>query len=172
MIRYLVRRLLMLIPLFLGITLITFAVIHLAPGEPVEMQIAMNPKVGAEARERLRKFYGLDKPLPVQYGEWLGRLARLDFGRSFAPDNRPVAAKIRERIPVTLSLNVIALVIEFGLAIPIGVLAAIRRDTFWTRGSPYSSSSASPCRPSGWPFFSCISSASSSAGSLSQDYTL
>ncbi len=134
MIRYLVRRLLLLIPLFIGITLITFAVIHLAPGEPVEMQIAMNPKVGAEARERLRKFYGLDKPLPVQYGEWLGRLARFDFGRSFSPDNRPVTAKIRERIPITLSLNVIALIIEFGLAIPVGILAAVRRDTWLDKG--------------------------------------
>ena len=57
----------MMFPLFLGITLITFAVIHLAPGEPVEMQTAMNPKVTAEARERMRKFYGLDKPLHVQY---------------------------------------------------------------------------------------------------------
>src|SRR5512135_513128 len=88
MINYLIKRLLMLIPLLLGITLITFAVIHLAPGEPVEMQTAMNPKMTAETRQRLREFYGLDKPLHVQYVTWLSKLARLDFGRSFAPDNR------------------------------------------------------------------------------------
>jgi peptide/nickel transport system permease protein len=98
------------------------------------MQTAMNPKVSAQARERLREFYGLDKPLHVQYLNWLGRLARLDFGRSFAPDNRPVMDKISERIPVTLSLNVIALLLEFGLAIPIGILAATRRDTLLDKG--------------------------------------
>jgi len=68
---YLLKRVAMLIPLLLGITLITFTVIHLAPGEPVDMQMAMNPKVGKEARERLTKFYGLDQPLHVQYISWL-----------------------------------------------------------------------------------------------------
>jgi peptide/nickel transport system permease protein len=134
MIQYLLKRLIMMVPLFLGITLITFVVIHIAPGEPVEMQIAMNPKVTAEARERLRKHYGLDKPLYVQYAVWVKKLAMLDFGRSFAPGNRPVVDRIRERIPVTLSLNIISLIIEFGLAVPIGILAAIRRDTLFDKG--------------------------------------
>ena len=128
MVSYLVKRLLLMIPLLIGITIITFGVIHLAPGEPVEMQVAMNPKVSAEARERLRKFYELDKPLHVQYYKWVSRMARLDFGRSFAPDGRPVMAKIRERLPVTISLNLIALVLEFALAIPIGVMASTHRD--------------------------------------------
>ncbi len=134
MIHYLVKRLLMLVPLMVGITLITFVVIHLAPGEPVEMQTAMNPKVSAQARQRMKEFYGLDKPLHLQYATWLGKLARLDFGRSFAPDNRPVTDKIKERIPVTLSLSIIALFLEFGLAIPIGILAAVHRDTLLDRG--------------------------------------
>jgi len=134
MAQYLLKRLLMMIPLLLGITLITFAVIHIAPGEPVEMQISMNPKVTAEARERLRKYYGLDKPLYVQYAVWVKKLAMLDFGRSFAPGNRPVVERIKERIPVTLSLNIISLIIEFGVAIPIGILAAIRRDTLFDKG--------------------------------------
>jgi peptide/nickel transport system permease protein len=134
MIKYLIKRIIMLIPLLFGITLITFAVIHLAPGEPVEMQTAMNPKISAETRQRMREFYGLDKPLYVQYGTWLGKLAHLDFGRSFAPDNRPVIDKISERIPITLSLNIIALVLEFGLAIPIGIFAAIRQNTLLDRG--------------------------------------
>jgi peptide/nickel transport system permease protein len=134
MVQYLLKRLFMMIPLLLGITLITFVVIHIAPGEPVEMQIAMNPKVTAEARERLRKYYGLDKPLYVQYVVWVKKLAMLDFGRSFAPDNRPVIDKVKERIPVTLSLNIISLIIEFGVAIPIGILAAIRRDTLFDKG--------------------------------------
>ncbi len=134
MITYLAKRILMLIPLLIGITLITFAVIHLAPGEPVDMQISMSPKVSAEARQRIREFYGLDKPLHVQYVQWLGRMVRLDFGRSFAPDNRPVTDKIAERIPITLSLNLIALILEFGIALPIGILAAVRRDTLLDKG--------------------------------------
>lgn len=131
---YLLRRVVLLIPLLFGITLITFTVIHLAPGEPVEMQLAMNPKVGKEARERLQRFYGLDKPLHVQYITWLTQLSRLDFGRSFSSDNRPVLDKIKERLPITLSLNIIALLIEFGLAIPIGVMAAVHRNTLLDKG--------------------------------------
>lgn len=131
---YLLRRIALLIPLMLGITLITFTVIHLAPGEPVEMQMAMNPKVGKEARERLQKFYGLDKPLHVQYITWIKQLSHLDFGRSFSSDNRPVLDKIKERLPVTLSLNIVALLIEFGLAIPIGVMAAVYRNTLLDKG--------------------------------------
>lgn len=131
---YIIKRLIAMIPLFIGITLITFTVIHLAPGEPVEMQTALNPKVSRETRERLRKFYGLDQPLPVQYATWVKRLVRLDFGRSFAPDGRPVMDKIRERLPVTISINLIVLILEFSLAVPIGVIAAIRRDTLLDRG--------------------------------------
>ncbi len=134
MTRYLLKRIALLVPLMLGITLITFTVIHLAPGEPVDMQMAMNPKVGKEARERLTKFYGLDKPLHEQYFSWMGRLARLDLGRSFSSDNRPVLDKIKERLPITLSLNIIALLLEFGLAIPIGVMAAVYRDTWLDKG--------------------------------------
>jgi len=134
MLRYLTKRILMLIPLMLGITLITFVVIHLAPGEPVEMQLAMNPKITAKAREKMREFYGLDKPLHIQYINWLGRLSHLDFGRSFAPDNRPVIDKISERLPITISLNAIALIIEFGLAIPIGILAAVKRNSLLDKG--------------------------------------
>lgn len=134
MANYLLKRILMLFPMLLGITLIAFVVIHLAPGEPVDMQTSMSPKVSAASRARLREFYGLDKPLHVQYGRWLANLARFDFGRSFAPDNRPVTDKIVERIPITLSLNIIALILEFGLAIPIGIIAAVHRDTLVDRG--------------------------------------
>jgi len=129
MLYYLAKRILFMLPLLIGITVITFGVIHLTPGEPVEMQVAMNPKVSAETRERLRKFYELDKPLHIQYYRWVSRLAHLDFGNSFSPDGRPVAVKIRERLPITIKLNVIALILEFALAIPIGVMAATNRDT-------------------------------------------
>jgi peptide/nickel transport system permease protein len=134
MLAYLLKRFFMLLPLFIGITLITFVVIHLAPGEPVEMQTALSPKASAKSRERLREYYGLDKPLHVQYLSWLGRLSRLDFGRSFSPDGRPVIDKIKERIPVTLTINFIALLLEFGLAIPIGIIAATHRNSLIDKG--------------------------------------
>src|SRR5438132_326975 len=75
----------------------------------------------------MREEYGLDKPLPIQYWNWLSRLARLDFGRSFAPDGRPVLAKIGERLPITLLLNIVEMLIIVSLAVPIGVLSATRQ---------------------------------------------
>ncbi len=134
MANYLIKRFLMLIPLMVGISLITFAVIHLAPGEPVEMQMAMNPKVSKESRDRLRRFYGLDKPLHTQYLDWGKRLLTLDLGRSFSSDSRPVTEKIKERLPVTISINLISLILEFGISIPIGILAATRRNTLLDKG--------------------------------------
>ena len=68
---------------------------------PIGAVTDMNPKATADSRARLRAYYGLDQPLHVQYGRWLGRMATLDFGDSFSPDGRPVAEKIRERIPIT-----------------------------------------------------------------------
>ena len=111
-------------PMLLGITLVSFTVIHLAPGTPVEMQTTMNPKASLEAQKRLRELYGLDKPLHVQYWEWLKRVTVLDFGRSFSPDRRPVWDKIKERIGITLSLNFMSLFIILAVAIPLGVMAA------------------------------------------------
>src|SRR5665647_37511 len=92
---YILKRLGLMIPMLLGITLISFTVIHLAPGTPTDMQTTLNPKASLEAQKRLRELYGLDKPLMVQYGDWLTRLTHLDFGRSFSPDRRPVWDKIK-----------------------------------------------------------------------------
>jgi peptide/nickel transport system permease protein len=125
---YTLRRLLFAVPLLLGITFLSFAIIHLAPGEPTDL-IAGDPRLEASAQQRqlLREMYGLDKPIPVQYWNWLTRLARLDFGRSFSPDGRPVLTKIAERLPVTLLLNIVELLIIVALAVPIGVLSATRQ---------------------------------------------
>ena len=122
---YLVRRLLGMVPLFFGITLLSFAVIHLTPGDPTVMMTDLNPKISLEARKRIAEFYGLHDPLPVQYGRWITRLARLDFGRSMT-DNRPVIDKIAERIPITLAINVCSLLLVLGIAVPMGILAAAR----------------------------------------------
>ena len=110
MVRYIFRRLIGLIPLLLGITIITFAVIHLAPGSPTDLETQFNPKVSLEVRQRIAHLYGLDKPLHVQYIDWLRRLIRLDFGISFV-DSRPVIQKIGERIPVTLGINLASIIL-------------------------------------------------------------
>lgn len=115
-----------MIPLLLGISVISFAVIRFAPGDPAEIQAEMSMKVTAESRENLRRIYGLDKPMHEQYIEWLVRCANLDFGRSFS-DGRPVLSKIKERVPITLGINVLSLIVIFALAIPIGVYSAVRQ---------------------------------------------
>jgi peptide/nickel transport system permease protein len=106
---------------------------HLAPGSPTDLQTEMNPRVTAEMKERLRAMYDLDKPLHVQYGKWLGRLLVLDLGVSFSPDGRPVSSKILERLPITVFLNVLSMVLIFLIAIPIGVLSAVRQGSTFDR---------------------------------------
>ena len=115
-----------MIPLFLGITLISFIVIHLAPGSPVDIYTEFNPKVSPEFQEKLKKLYGLDKPLYEQYWLWLKRLLKLDFGRSFSPDGRPVWEKIKERLPITITINLLSMFLIFIVAIPLGVIAAVK----------------------------------------------
>ncbi|TET40739.1 MAG: ABC transporter permease [Elusimicrobia bacterium] len=133
MLEYIVRRLLFMIPLLLGITIITFVVVHLSPGGPADMLTGLSPKVSAEAKARLHSLYGLDKPLHVQYWLWLSRLVRFDFGRSFK-DGRLVIIKILERLPATLLLNVLSLLLIFFIALPIGVISAVKQDSFFDKG--------------------------------------
>ena len=135
MITYLLRRLLTMVPLFLGITIVSFLVIHLAPGSPVSMQTDLNPKMTAEARDRLRAFYGLDKPLPVQYYNWLKHLVTLDLGRSFSPDGRPVINKIAERLPITISIEALAMLLILLTALPLGVLSAVHQNSLFDRST-------------------------------------
>ncbi len=135
MLRFVARRLLLTIPLLVGISLISFLMIHMAPGGPISLTTDLNPRATAEARTRLEKYYGLDKPLHVQYGRWLARMATLDFGESFSPDGRPVAEKIRERIPITLTINVLSMGLIFLVAIPIGIYSAVRQGSLFDRVS-------------------------------------
>ena len=132
---YILKRLGLMVPMLLGITLISFVVIHLAPGTPTDMQTTLNPKASLEAQKRLREIYGLDKPLLVQYRDWLTRLAHLDFGRSFSPDRRPVWDKIKERIGITLSLNLMSMIIILVVSIPIGVIAACRAHSWFDQAT-------------------------------------
>jgi peptide/nickel transport system permease protein len=115
------------VPLLIGITFVSFLVIHLAPGDPTTVMTGDWTITEKAALQELIKIYELDKPLHVQYWSWLKRIVVLDFGRSFAPHGRPVIDVIRERLPITLGLNIVEMAIIIALAIPVGVLSATRQ---------------------------------------------
>ena len=125
---YTVKRLLLAVPTFMGITLITFAVVHLAPGDPAQRQLAgiADADMSIRVYEQLRAYWGLDQPIVLQYLRWLGRLLTLDFGQSFF-DHRPVVDKIAERLPWTLALAIPSLLLGLAVAIPVGAYSAYRR---------------------------------------------
>jgi len=133
--RYLFKRLAGMIPLLLGITVISFGIMHVAPGEPAVVGQEFNPKVSAHDRERLRAYYGLDKPLYEQYWNWLKRLSVLDFGKSFSADQRDVLEKISERLPITIWINVLAMIFILAVAIPIGVFSAVHQNSWADRAA-------------------------------------
>jgi len=135
MLSYLAKRLAGFVPLLLGISFVSFLVMAMAPGTPVDLMTDLNPKASPEARERLEKYYGLDQPLYVQYGLWLGRIVRGDLGTSFSRDRRPVLDKIAEALPITLFLNVLDLTLILGLAIPIGIYSASHQYSFADRAT-------------------------------------
>jgi peptide/nickel transport system permease protein len=135
MLIYIIKKLAQMVPMLVGITLISFVVIHLAPGDPTDLQTEMNPEAGAELEERLRAEYGLDDPVLVQYANWLKRLVHLDFGRSFSQDRRPVWDKITERLPVTVLINLLSMSLIIAVAVPLGIISAVRRDSWFDRGT-------------------------------------
>ncbi len=124
-----------MIPTLIGITIISFAVMKMAPGDPTSLMTDLNPNMNEEAVKRIRAHYGLDQPWHVQYIKWLGNMAALDFGKSFAADNRPVLDKIGERIPITILINVLSMILIFSVSIPIGVFSAVKQDSLFDRVS-------------------------------------
>ena len=126
MLSYVIKRTLLMIPILLGITILSFGVMRLAPGGPAEAQMEFSAKASAEARERLRKLYGADQPFYKQYATWLTKFVTLDFGEAFA-DGRKVKDKILERLPITLTINLLSLGLVLLIAIPIGIMSATRQ---------------------------------------------
>ena len=142
MLQYLVRRLLLMIPTLLGITLVVFFIINLAPGSPIEQQLqalkfsgsaessdAGGGKGGAavsdEILEALKKQYGFDKPIHVRYWIWLKNLASLDFGESFTYEEE-VTDVIMSKFPVSLQFGIISLLLSYLISIPLGVYKAVK----------------------------------------------
>jgi peptide/nickel transport system permease protein len=125
LIRYVAQRLLLLIPLLLGLSLLTFAISRLLPGDPVGL--AAGPQATEQIKERLRQEFGLDQPLPVQYVRYLGGLFSGDWGSSLY-SRREVADDLRVYFPATLELSFAAVLIASILGIPAGILSAVYRN--------------------------------------------
>jgi peptide/nickel transport system permease protein len=139
---YALQRLFLMIPTFIGVTLIGFFIMRLAPGDPAELRAAggLGGAAGAgisvekrmavdEAMAQWRAQYGLDRPLHVQYGIWMKNLLTLEFGESFK-DNQPVWSKIVERLPVTIKLNALSILLVYLIAIPLGIYSATHPNTW------------------------------------------
>ena len=114
-----------MIPLLIGLTLIVFLILHLAPGDPVDLMVG--PNVTPEVYENITKKLGLDRPLYVQYFTFLKNILRGDLGTSILK-NVPVKDLIAERLPITLTLGVLSLLVSFAIALPIGIQAAKHRN--------------------------------------------
>jgi ABC-type dipeptide/oligopeptide/nickel transport system permease component len=117
------KRLLGVVPVVLGVLLLTFLLMHLVPGDPVEVMLGESA-TGAD-RSQLRAELGLDQPLVIQFGQYLGKLAQGDFGHSIH-SREPVAAMLADRLPATIRLALLALVIAIFIGLPLGIIAALK----------------------------------------------
>ncbi len=130
MTKFIIRRLMLAIPTLIGITLLSFALQRAAPGDPVRVMTFAAPDISPEEITQLRHQLGLDQPLPMQYLVWLGRMARLDMGRSYIT-HRPVSEMIGERMVNSLTLTATALLIALAIGITAGVYSALKRGTWF-----------------------------------------
>lgn len=128
MAKYTLSRILLLIPTLLGMSLLVFLMLRLLPGDIVDIIAGSDPTVDSAAREQLREAMGLTAPIPVQYMSWLGNLFQGDLGTSMR-NGKPVTELLLASLPITVELAVLATLIATAVAIPLGVISAVRRDT-------------------------------------------
>ena len=126
MLKYIIKKLILMIPVLIGMTIVIFMILHLAPGDPVDLIVG--PNATPEVYENISRSLGLDKPLIVQYFTFLKNILKGNLGTSIL-QNRPVSELIAERFPVTFKLGIYALLLSFIIALPIGIKAAIKRNT-------------------------------------------
>ncbi len=128
MLAYLIRRILYLIPVLLVLTVVVFTFVQLLPGDIIDTMIGEEDVEDPEVRAALEKEFGLDQPVYVQYAKWLGRAVQGEFGKSLIT-RRPVTYELMEGIPATVYLAVVGIGLSMLIAIPLGTLAAVRRNT-------------------------------------------
>lgn len=122
--QYIVRRILISLPVWLGITVIAFFLMHLAPGGPGE--VLLSPNASPAQIAQFQKNLGLDQPLPIQYIDWLGQILQGNFGTSFS-DGSPVLPLILARMPNTILLMATALFLTYVISLPLGIISAVRQ---------------------------------------------
>lgn len=127
MLNYIIRRTLMAIPLLIGITIISFGIMHLAPGGPISMVVDMNPDIKPEDIERMKESMGLNDPVYVQYFRWVGDMLQGDFGESLVRKGTSVAELIMDRLPNTLLLMIVSTLLAIIISIPFGIISATRQ---------------------------------------------
>jgi peptide/nickel transport system permease protein len=127
---YIIRRIIALIPVLFIVTVTVFVFMRLTPGDPIQIEFGLDMEISEETREAKRKELGLDRPVPVQYVSWIGRMLQGDFGRSIRA-REPVLDLIRERMPATLELAIFAFIFSLAVAVPWGILAAIYRRSWF-----------------------------------------
>src|SRR5437773_8919760 len=131
--RYLLRRALVSMPALLGISVVLFTVLALAPGDPFE-ELATNPNVPPEVRMNLRAKFGLDDPLPIRYARWMGAMVRGDWGFSFV-SRVNVDTLILQRLPTSMLVVGSAQILAVLIALPIGTYSALRPYSFFDQAA-------------------------------------
>jgi peptide/nickel transport system permease protein len=130
MLRYLVARLALVIPVLVGVSVLIFALLRFLPGDIVDIIIGSEGSATPEVRETIRRLFGLDQPGYVQYLRWLGNLLRGDLGSSLR-SSEPVAKLLFQRLPITMELAGLSVLLSVLVAVPLGVLAAVRQNSGW-----------------------------------------
>jgi peptide/nickel transport system permease protein len=126
MLAYIIRRLFLFIPTAIAISTIVFVLIRFAPGDPVINMLGRS--YSPEAEEELRHHLGLDEPIPVQYALWFGRVMRGDLGKGLI-FQQPVSELILERLPTTMALAGVSVILALGMALPLGILSAVKQNS-------------------------------------------
>jgi peptide/nickel transport system permease protein len=126
--RFILKRVLLTVPILFGVSVITFALVHIAPGNPIDVLVAFNPDVGAAEKARLEERYGYDLPVWRQYFRWMGNVLQGDLGPVITRSGVSVNDVILNRLPETIALGLFGWVFAMGIAIPTGIYAAVRKD--------------------------------------------
>jgi len=129
---YLIKRLLLMIPTLLGITLVVYSVMLALPGDPVD--VILGQEYDEQIAKQLRAEYGLDQPIVVQYLKWLWHIVQGDWGRSLF-SRKPVFDEVLNKLPLTLELIALALLFEVLISVPAGVISAVKPYTWWDYGA-------------------------------------
>ncbi len=128
MLQYILRRLVLLSPVLFGVSLVIFGLVRLLPGDAALLAIGVDQRITEEQREAVRRSYGLDQPVPVQYVKWIGHVVQGDLGSSLRT-KRPLTTELQLRLPVTIQLTIMAGILGTIPAIAMGVIAALKRNS-------------------------------------------